>query len=384
MKLNYCEKTKATERPSCEPVGAEPEKEVKRWKGNHSRKGKVARLPSEVRISICQMMHEGLSSRAILEKLGGDRHGLNQNNLSTWKRGGFLDWQRENKWEAELKAQQQFALHLLLTNDETKLPQVVLQIAATQVFQALREVMPTNLKGKFDAGASEYTRLLNSIARISRSSLVFSKYSHLCEKEKTAELKRLDPTRKLNENECGVLAKAWQDFFLGPDYDPMAHPLHEGQSVTPSPGNDAWLSKQGVRNDEIGRAVPPHPGPLPRGEGESSASHGADERAGVQSAEASLSENSLRPHEPQKETRTPHPGPLPLGRGEGEASAGRGAGDDAHELGSETQTPHPGPPAIELKGSERSDLLSPALSSKGGEGEAAAENPKLEIRNPKS
>jgi hypothetical protein len=181
------------------------------------------------------MMQDGLTSRAIIQKLGPAAQGLNQGHLSEWKRGGFLDWQRENQWQAELKAQQQFALQLLLTNDETKLPHVVLQIAATQVFQALREVIPSNLKGKFDTDASDYTRLLNSLARISRSSLLFTKYSHLCEKEKAAELKRRDPHRKLNENECAALAKVWDDFFLGPDYNPLAHEPPASPQPNPAP-----------------------------------------------------------------------------------------------------------------------------------------------------
>ena len=221
---------------------AEDQAAQQRRKKKRARNGKVARLPQSLRDSICLMMQDGLSGRAIREQLGPEGNDLSLNNLSQWKRGGFLDWQRENQWQAELKAQQQFALQLLLTNDETKLPHVVLQIAVTQIFQALRKVIPDNLNGKFDTDASDYTRLLNSLARISRSSLVFTKYSHLCEKEKAAELKRRDPNRKLNENECAALAKAWNDFFLGPDYDPMAHPLHEVQPAPQpppaSPAND--------------------------------------------------------------------------------------------------------------------------------------------------
>ena len=182
--------------PVPEPTDPIPPQTSKRRQTRRSRVGKVARLTNDVRDSICLMMQDGFTSRAILQKLGPDAQGLNQGHLSEWKRGGFLDWQRENLWQAELKAQQQFALQLLLTNDETKLPHVVLQIAATQIFQALRKIAPDNFTGKFDGDASDYTRLLNSLARISRSSLVFTKYSHLCEKEKAAELKRRDPNRK--------------------------------------------------------------------------------------------------------------------------------------------------------------------------------------------
>ena len=239
----------------------------KRCKTKRARNGKVARLPDELRNSICLMMQDGLTSRDILEKLGPNAKGLRQRNLSEWKRGGFLDWKHENKWEAELKAQQQFALQLLLTNDDTKLPHVVLQIAATQVFQALRKVVPDNFTGKFDADASDYTRLLNSLARISRSSLVFTKYSHLCEKEKAAELKQLDPTRPPSQAQSAALMKLWNDFFLGPDYDPMAHPLHDPQPVASNPAKGLSDQENRANTD------PNQPSALPlsKGEGEQGA-----------------------------------------------------------------------------------------------------------------
>jgi hypothetical protein len=180
------------------------------------RRGNVARLPKPARDTICLMLQDGAPYSAILEKLGPDAQGLTKHHISEWKKGGFLDWQQENQWQAELKAQQQFALELLLTNDQTKLPHVVLQIAATQVFQALRKVAPDNLNGKFDSDAASYTRLLNSLARISRSSLVLTKYSDLCAKEKALELKELDPDREFSDNECAAWARRMDRFFMMP------------------------------------------------------------------------------------------------------------------------------------------------------------------------
>ena len=202
------------------------------------RHGKVARLPKPARDIICRMLQDGSPYRSILEKLGPEAKGLSKHHISEWKKGGYLDWQRENQWLEELRAQQQFALEMLLSGDQNRFPHVVLQIAATQVFQALRKVAPDNLNGKFDSDPASYTRLLNSLSRLSRSSLYFTKYEDLRADAKAAELKRRDPNRKLNENECGVLAKAWNDFFLGPDYDPLAHPLHD-PPATPEPPKPA-------------------------------------------------------------------------------------------------------------------------------------------------
>ena len=58
-----------------------------------ARTGSVARLPQSVRDSICRMMQDGLSYRAILQNLGPDATGLNKHHLSEWRTGGYLDWQ---------------------------------------------------------------------------------------------------------------------------------------------------------------------------------------------------------------------------------------------------------------------------------------------------
>src|SRR5438105_2046430 len=123
-------------------INALPESSTQTRKATDARHrhGKVARLPKTSRDTVCRMLQDGAPYNEILEKLGPDAKSLTKHHLSEWKRGGFLDWQREIQWLDELRAQQQFALEMLLSNDQTKFPHVVLQIAATQVFQALRQV----------------------------------------------------------------------------------------------------------------------------------------------------------------------------------------------------------------------------------------------------
>ena len=53
------------------------------------------------------------------------------------------------------------------------------------------------------------------------------------------EANQLDPGRKLNDNECAAIAKVWDDFFLGPNYDPMAHKLYEVPAASPTPATTA-------------------------------------------------------------------------------------------------------------------------------------------------
>src|SRR5262245_7018477 len=105
---------------------------------SHARTGKVARLPKNVRDAINHMLEDGFSYADIIEKLGPDGQGLNKHHISEWRTGGgFEEWQQDQQWLQEIRAQQQFGLELLQKEGETKINQIVLQVAITQVLQML-------------------------------------------------------------------------------------------------------------------------------------------------------------------------------------------------------------------------------------------------------
>jgi len=181
---------------------------------SHARTGKVARLPKNVRDSINRLIEDGLSYGDIIEKLGADGQGLNKHHISEWRTGGgFEEWQQDQQWLEEIRAQQQFGQELLQKEGETKINQIVLQVAITQVLQMLRHIAPTNLNGKFDTDPANFTRLLNSISRISRESLVFRKYDDAFAKASAAELKKLDPNRDLSDPEFDLLVDKMDKVF---------------------------------------------------------------------------------------------------------------------------------------------------------------------------
>ena len=165
----------------------------------HARTGKVARLPKNIRDSINRMIEDGFRYRAIVEQLGPDAQGITKHHLTEWKKGGYVDWLGDQQWLQEIRVQQQFGLELLQDGGETKINQVVLQVAVTQVLQMLRHLVPANLIGKFDADPANFTRLLNSISRLSREAIVFRKYDDASAQAQAAALKRLDPNRELGK-----------------------------------------------------------------------------------------------------------------------------------------------------------------------------------------
>lgn len=197
-----------TERNPEPLVPSGPETARKRKDKSRLRNGKVARLPKAARDSICRMIRDGMSYPAILKTLGDTAvaAGLSTHCLSEWRtNGGYAEWLDEQAWAQQLQAEKEFALELLQEKDETNLNRVVLQIAVTQVFQALRSFAPANLRGQFDSDPANYTRLLNSICRLSRETVFARKYNDTCQRLQLAshqgQQPLLDPKRKLTDSE---------------------------------------------------------------------------------------------------------------------------------------------------------------------------------------
>jgi len=74
-----------------------------------SRTGKIARLPSHIRDALNQRIEDGAKARSLVRWLNSlpevkavtsadfDGRPINEQNLSDWKQGGFLDWQRRQQ-----------------------------------------------------------------------------------------------------------------------------------------------------------------------------------------------------------------------------------------------------------------------------------------------
>ena len=208
---------------------------LKRKRAPH---GKIAQLPKTLRDQINQMLDDGLTYRKISQKLQASgaefpKGLISPMNISRWKQNGFQRYLEQQQRLAEVRANREAAQDMVNDGDTTVLPEADLQLIASQYYDLFANNQAQLIKQKLAEDPLHYPRFLNAFARLTREILKLKHHREEREKEKAAELKRRDPTRKLNENECGILAKAWSDFFLGEDYDPLAHPLHEPQPATP-------------------------------------------------------------------------------------------------------------------------------------------------------
>src|SRR5438874_1482043 len=82
-----------------------------------SRRGKIARLPKELRNLVNQMIDDGHTYAEILEKLGDAGKGISEASITTWRGGGFQEWvQKEQRLEG-MRVRQEFAFDLVEENE---------------------------------------------------------------------------------------------------------------------------------------------------------------------------------------------------------------------------------------------------------------------------
>src|SRR5436190_10705412 len=86
---------------------------------NARRNGKIARLPKETRDMLNRMLDDGLPYHVIIDELGEAGEGLNTQNLTNWKQGGYQEWVKNQELIARARAQTELAIDLLRETDGT-------------------------------------------------------------------------------------------------------------------------------------------------------------------------------------------------------------------------------------------------------------------------
>ena len=171
-------------------------------KSGHPRNGKIAKLPKEQRDQLNQMLAEGATGTAIIDAFARLGISLNHENVSNWRLGGHQDWLQHQALRDEMNVENESASDLFTNHDETSFHQVVIRLALTQIFQALK-------KRKLDDDPANYTRLLNSLSRLTREALCLRKYGDACAAAR-AQLQpqpQRDLKRKLTDDERRAIVR---------------------------------------------------------------------------------------------------------------------------------------------------------------------------------
>ena len=187
--------------PAPSPFGALPNPDF--LKLGSPPNGKIAKLPPELRTLLNQMLSEGATGAVIIAEFARRGISLNHENISNWRNGGHRDWLIEQHWLAEMAAEHESVGHFLVGGDDTAFQQGAIQLAILQIFQRLK-------KGNLADDPANYTRLLNSLARLAREALVLKKYRDQCAKELPQSS---DPDRPLTDNDHERFYKKVQELF---------------------------------------------------------------------------------------------------------------------------------------------------------------------------
>jgi hypothetical protein len=165
---------------------------------DHRGNGKIARLPKVLRDQVNRMLDDGVSYKAIIEKLEQSTdpplpYKLLEINISRWKDNGYQRYLRHQEWRDQLRILRENGSDMSELADGPKFQETLIQIALTEMFRVLQE-------GELKPDSLNYIRLFNALARLNREALGLRKYNDLLAKEQ-AELKQLDINRELAENE---------------------------------------------------------------------------------------------------------------------------------------------------------------------------------------
>src|ERR1051325_10189187 len=77
------------------------------------RNDKIARLPKETRDMINRMLDDGLPYHVIIDELGEAGEGLNAQNLTNWKQGGYQDYLKVQNLIEKIRIQTETAIDVL-------------------------------------------------------------------------------------------------------------------------------------------------------------------------------------------------------------------------------------------------------------------------------
>jgi hypothetical protein len=142
------------------------------------RNGKIARLPKATRDMINHMLDDGLPYPVIIDELGQFGEGLNAQNLTNWKNGGYQDYLKIQEMIDRTKAQAEVAAEILRETegmDSSTLMEACRVIAAVQVMKGLMENGDESLKKILLDKPNGYISILNVICNLAKTGLKIDK-----------------------------------------------------------------------------------------------------------------------------------------------------------------------------------------------------------------
>ncbi len=180
------------------------------------RNGKIAHLPKLERDVVNRMLHNHVPHAKIVGALDELNIKVTERNVSNWKtRGGYKEWCVEQERQLNLSRLQDNLTDYLRKNDAGQLPEVGLQIAATQLSHML--LQPDAVQ-KLTAEPEKYSKVVDMLCRLATNIQSLQKdrdeavkkasYRHTSEFLKREDEKFMD---ELRQSYTGKMGKSVRD-----------------------------------------------------------------------------------------------------------------------------------------------------------------------------
>jgi hypothetical protein len=166
-----------------ETLSAYPQIQALNPQPSSRRNGKIARLPKETRDMINRMLDDGIPYHVIIDELGETGEGLNTQNLTNWRQGGYQEWVKNQELIEQTRAQTETAIDILRETEGAANAATVVEachiVGATQLMQALLDHGDDAAKKLLVDKPDTYIRILNIVCRLADSGLRYDKYNRL-------------------------------------------------------------------------------------------------------------------------------------------------------------------------------------------------------------
>ncbi len=174
----------------------------------HRRKGHIARLPKALRDKVNSMLDDGATYGAIIEELNKSTnpplpHPVTEDNVGTWKEGGYQDYLRNQQYLDEIRLRQYPSEDFAQNFDATSVGNATIQLGMLHVFESLRALGSGKLDLSNDPMA--FARVMNSVARASRELMLLQKYQDANALARLKLQPLLDPERELTDSETKAI-----------------------------------------------------------------------------------------------------------------------------------------------------------------------------------
>jgi hypothetical protein len=131
-------------------------------------------------------MGDGLSYKQIIAALGADGLDLNEDSLSNWRPGGHQDWLKEQDALAEWSAKWEFGQDLVDRGHGLTIHQVLNQMLASQIHDAINEAGPSIIQNALKADPRNIIALIQAVAGLTQAELDSERFRLLEAVKKTS------------------------------------------------------------------------------------------------------------------------------------------------------------------------------------------------------